>query len=113
MVRGRNYDDTIELFEAIEQEQLSGKTKLTYVSKGNYPANVEIATGTKALYYQEKGIGHVVTIEVRELSFTPALVVWNNNRITITSNVKVDGNGIPSNRGRYNIIVGAYKDERG
>lgn len=97
--------EVIELFSATKVKDDFGYFTTTQVSQGNYPANVEVASGSKALYYQRLGISHAVTIELRAVSFLISKIVWKGHEVVINSIVDVE------NKGRFLEILGDYKED--
>ena len=56
MLTGRELLESIELFSETKVIKASGKESVECVSQGLFPASVEILNGSKALYYQQRGI---------------------------------------------------------
>ena len=112
MLTGRELLETIELFSVTKVVKPSGKEAIEYNSQGLFPAAVEVLNGSKALYYQQRGITNPVIIKIREVDFMIAKIVHNGKTIFLDSNIKVNAEEKSDTRGRWRVITGTYKDER-
>ena len=81
MIRGRDYTERVTCYSGVEVVDTYGKKTTTFTLIGTYPAAVRVITGTKALYYQERGIKHPVIIEMRAISSVIAKIVWDSKTI--------------------------------
>lgn len=110
MLRGREYLELVELFSATYTKGDYSFPVTTHTSQGNFPANVSEANGSKLLWYQRLGMLHPVTIELREVSFDIAKIIWQGREVAITSTKKTNGEGQSDQRGRFLEILGDYKE---
>ena len=108
MLNARRFRDKVELFSATETTNDLGKGITTYTSQGTFPAQVDVMTGTRALYYQEKGFGNPVTILLRGVSFNLGKIVFQSKTIYPRSIVKCNDKKESDSRGNYLIIEGNY-----
>ena len=104
--------ESVELFSETKVVKASGKESVEYVSQGLFPASVEILNGSKALYYQQRGITNPVIIKIREVEFTIAKIVHNGKTIFLDSSIRVNAEEKSDTRGRWRVITGTFKDER-
>ncbi len=112
MLTGRELLENIELFSEIKVVKPSGKESVEYVSQGLFPAYVEILNGSKALYYQQRGITNPVIVKIREVDFPIAKIVHNGKSIFLDSSIRVGADEKSDTRGRWRVITGTFKDER-
>ena len=108
MINARQFLDSVELFSAFSTESDYGKEIITYISEGIFPANVEILSGTRALYYQQEGNAYPIIIKIRKVDFEIKKIVYNKSTITPRSIVTTDAFGKSNFRGEYLIITGSY-----
>lgn len=110
MIRGRDYTERIAVYKGVEVVDSYGKKTTTFTLLGTYPAAVRVLTGTKALYYQERGIKFPVQIEMRYISGTISKIVWDNKTIYPTSIVDSKDNKEigQRDRGKFLIIEGGF-----
>ena len=90
----------------------SGKVSVEYVSQGLFPASVEILNGSKALYYQQRGITNPVIIKIREVEFVIAKIIHNGKTIFLDSSIRVNAEEKSDTRGRWRVMTGTFKNER-
>ena len=112
MLTGRELLENIELFSETKVVKASGKESIEYVSQGVFPASVEILNGSKALYYQQRGITNPVIIKIREVEFVIAKIIHNGKTIFLDSSIRVNAEEKSDTRGRWRVITGTFKDER-
>ena len=93
MLTGRELLESVELFSETKVVKASGKESVEYVSQGLFPASVEILNGSKALYYQQRGITNPVIIKIREVEFIIAKIVHNGKTIFLDSSIRVSFSG--------------------
>ena len=113
MLNARTFRETVTLYSETKTEDNLGELVSTETSHGSFPASVDVATGSKAIYYQEKGFGHSVTIIVRATSFNISRILWGNISISPRSIVKVNNDKKSDTRGQYYLIEGGYNDDKG
>ena len=104
--------ESVELFSETKVIKASGKESVEYVSQGLFPASVEILNGSKALYYQQRGITNPVIIKIREVEFIIAKIIHNGKAIFLDSSIRVNAEEKSDTRGRWRVITGTFKDER-
>ena len=68
--------------------------------------------GSKALYYQQRGITNPVIIKIREVEFIVAKIIHNGKTIFLDSSIRVNAEEKSDTRGRWRVITGTFKDER-
>ncbi len=85
MLRGRRYLDTLQFFSATEVTGDLGETTTTLKDEGSFPADVTQITGYRLFQYQKQGIQYPISIETRELNFTPSKAIWEEKEIVISS----------------------------
>ena len=90
MLTGRELLENIELFSETKVIKASGKESIEYVSQGVFPASVEILNGSKALYYQQRGITNPVIIKIREVEFVIAKIIHTGKTIFLDSSIRVN-----------------------
>ena len=112
MLTGRELLESIELFSETKVIKASGKESVEYVSQGLYPASVEILNGSKALYYQQRGITNPVIIKIREVDFEVVKIVHNGKTIFLDSSIRVNAEEKSVTRGRWRVMTGTFKNER-
>ena len=100
------------MFSETKVVKASGKESVEYVSQGLFPASVEILNGSKALYYQQRGITNPVIIKIREVEFIIAKIVHNGKTIFLDSSIRVNAEGKSDTRGRWRVMTGTFKNER-
>lgn len=110
MIRGRNFTDRVTAYNGVEVVDAYGKKTTTYTLIGTFPAAVEVLDGTKALYYQERGIKYPVIIEMRAITGIISKLVWNNKTIYPNSNINSkEGKGAEErDRGKFITITGSF-----
>ena len=104
MLRGRKYLDKVRFFSAKEITSDLGSTSTTFTDEGEFYVDVLQITGYRLFQYQKQGIQYPVSIESRELKFTPSKAIWGTKQIVISS-------VIPSERNRQVFLEGYLKDE--
>lgn len=110
MIRGRDYTERIACYSSVEVVDAYGKKTTSYTLIGTYPAAVKVLSGTKALYYQERGVKHPVIIEMRAISGTIAKIVWDSKTIYPSSvmdskdSKEIEGR----DRGKFLTIEGSF-----
>ena len=107
MITGRDLDETVTLYTATATDSDFGEKSTIFVSQGDFPANVEILTGTRALYYQRENTSYPVIIKIRKVDFEIKKIVHNGRTIYPSSIVVIDETGKSSSRGRWMTITGA------
>lgn len=107
MITGRDLDEIVTLYTATVTKGDYGKPSTTFVSQGDFPANVDILTGTRALYYQRENISYPVIIKIRKVDFDIKKIVHNGRTIYPSSVVVIDETGKANSRGRWMTINGA------
>ena len=107
MITGRDLDEVVTLYTATATEGDYAQPSTTFVSQGDFPANVEILTGTRALYYQRENTSYPVIIKIRKVDFEIKKIVHNGRTIYPSSIVVIDETGKSSSRGRWMTITGA------
>ena len=112
MLTGRELLESVELFSETKVVKASGKESVEYVSQGLFPASVEILNGSKALYYQQRGITNPVIVKIREVDFVIAKIIHNGKTIFLDSSIRVNAEEKSDTRGRWRVITGTFKDER-
>ena len=112
MLTGRELLESIELFSETKVTKASGKESVEYVSQGLFPASVEILNGSKALYYQQRGITNPVIIKIREVEFIVAKIIHNGKTIFLDSSIRVNAEEKSDTRGRWRVMTGTFKNER-
>ena len=111
MITGRDLDEVITLYSATQVDGSYGEKKTTFVSQGNFPAKVEILTGTRAMYYQQENTSYPVVIKIRKVEFEIKKIVHNGRTIIPSSVVTINDLGESDTRGRWMAINGAgYAD---
>lgn len=110
MIRGRDYTERVTCYSSVEVVDAYGKKTTTFSLIGTYPAAVRVITGTKALYYQERGIKHPVIIEMRAISSVIAKIVWDSKTIYPSSIMDSrDSKEISErDRGKFLTIEGSF-----
>lgn len=109
MLNARTFREIVTLYSESTTEGDYGNPITTYVNKGSYPADVRMATGSKAIYYQEKGISHMIEIKLRKTDFDISKIEWNGQTIQISSMVLVNDEDVSDTRGNYFKIIGGLK----
>lgn len=107
MITGRDLDEVITLYTATSTDSAYGEKSTTFVSQGDFPANVEILTGTRAMYYQQENTSYPVIIKIRKVDFEIKKIVHNGRTIYPSSIVIIDETGKSDSRGRWMTITGA------
>lgn len=108
MINARQFLDSVELFSAFSTESDYGKEVITYISEGIFPANVEILSGTRALYYQQEGNAYPIIIKIRKVDFEIKKIVYNKSTITPRSIVTTDAFEKSNFRGEFQVITGSF-----
>ena len=82
-----DYDQVVEVWSETKGTYGQPSTKeLLYTTL----AKIEELSGNKALQYQQQGIGNPVLIEMNWIPVLPAFVIWEGNKIPITSFIDPD-----------------------
>ena len=113
MLDFRTFTEIIQIFSITKTEGDYGKEVTTYTDLGLFPASVDVMTGTKALFYQEKGFGHGVTIKLRYIPQAIGKIIWNGKTIYPRSIVQMKLDKQTTTRGNYLQSDGGYKDGEG
>lgn len=113
MLNARTFRERVTLYSETKTEDNLGELVSTETSHGSFPASVDVATGSKAIYYQEKGFGHSVTIIVRVTGFDISRIVWGTLSISPRSVIRVNNDKKSDTRGLYYLIEGGYNDDKG
>ncbi len=110
MIRGRDYTERIKAYKTTEVVDAYGKKTTTFVLLGTYPAAVKVLSGTKALYYQERGIKHPVIIEMRAIADTITKIEWDSKVIYPSSimDSKENKEFAGRDRGKFLTIEGSF-----
>lgn len=103
MIVARRYTDRIILYSKTEALSPFGRPITTYTLQGTYPCDVEELSGYRSMVYQQAGIKNPLSIEMRQLSFTPAYGIWEGREVVISSIVK-------DKRNRKVVIEGSAKE---
>ncbi len=96
-----DYDQEVEIWD--ETAAVFGQGGNVKVKRFTALANVDVLSGNKALQYQQRGINNPVLIEMNYFENTPSYLMWNGNKIPITSMVDPD-----KHMKRRVIILGSY-----
>ena len=111
MITGRDLDEIVTLYSATTIDGSYGEPKTTFVSQGDFPARVDILTGTRAMYYQQENTSYPVIIKIRKVEFEIKKIVHNGRTIIPSSVVTINDLGESDTRGRWMTINGAgYAD---
>lgn len=112
MLRGRDYTQRVDVYTKCEVVDSYKKVTTTFTFIGTYPAAVRVLSGTKALYYQERGIQHPVEVEMRSLEREIGKIVWQGKEIYPSSVVNSrDADEINRrDRGKFIIISGGFRN---
>lgn len=113
MLRGRDYTEKVDVYTKCEVVDDYKKVTTTFTFIGTYPAAVRQLSGTKALYYQERGIQYPVQIEMRAIERAIGKLIWNGN-VIYPSSVINSRNADELNkrdRGKYIIIEGGIRND--
>lgn len=104
MLNARRYNDTATFYTEVTTTDAYGRPVVTYVLQGDFPCEVIVLEGGRALYYQSVGLQYPVQIKVRELSFTPSKVVYLGKEIILKS-------ATPTGQDRVKemVLLGSYK----
>ena len=104
MLNARRYNDTATFYEGVTTPDAYGRPVVTYVLQGDFPCEVIVLEGGRALYYQSVGPQYPVQIKVRELSFTPSKVVYLGKEIILKSATLAG-----QDRVKEIILIGSFK----
>ena len=107
MITGRDLDEVVTLYSGVETATDYGEKTITYTSEGDFPASVEILTGTRAMYYQAENISYPVIIKIRKVDFDIKKIVHNGRTIYPSSIVTINDLGKSDTRGKWMTINGA------
>lgn len=111
MLDFRTFTEKVQLFSISKTEGTYGKQVTTYTDLGYFPASVNVMSGSKALYYQEKGFGHPVSIRMRFIPEEIGKIIWDGKTIYPRSIIRQ--NEKSTTRGNYLVIEGGYKNDEG
>jgi len=111
MITSRDLNETVTLYSGVETDGSYGEKKITYTSQGDFPAKVEVLTGTRAMYYQQENMSYPVIIKLRKVDFEIKKIVFGERTIIPNSIVTINDLGKSDTRGRWMSINGAgYAD---
>lgn len=85
MLNARRYTERIELFTNAETADDYGRRDVTFVSKGTFPAEVNEATGSRLVWYQQQGRSNPINIEMRICGFIPTKLIWRGREVIVRS----------------------------
>lgn len=95
--------ERIKLYDRTQSKDEYGAFITTWVDKGFFQADVTQLTGFRLMKFQQMGINYPISIEMRELDFIPAKILWNGKEIIIRSVV-------PDGRSRTTLIEGMLNE---
>lgn len=109
MLDFRAFTEDIEVYSVTDIENDLGQNVTTYTLLGVYTASVDVASGQKALFYQERGYGYGVTIKMRYIPEKIGKIIWDGKTIYPRSIIRL--NDKSTVRGNYLSIEGGFKND--